>query len=133
RADGAAVSAVTAREKRARGGITAFLVPKGSPGLVVGRNQRTLAGDTNQVELILEDCRIPDDHVIGEVGFGFGSAMRFLNAGRAFIGAMCVGIADHLVRICTQQATNRETFGRPIGKYQAIQWMLADSALEAHA
>ena len=59
--------------------------------------------------------------------------MKFLNAGRAYIGAMCVGIADYLVRICTEQAKNRETFGKPIGKYQAIQWMLADSAVEIHA
>ncbi len=132
-ADLTVVFAVTDREKRAAGGITAFAVPKGSPGLVIGRNQRTLAGDTNQAELIFEDCRIPADHVIGEVGFGFGSAMRFLNAGRAFIGALCVGIADHLVRICVEQASNRETFGKPIGKYQAVQWMLADSALEVHA
>ena len=132
-ADVAVVFAVTDRALRASGGITAFLVPKGSTGFAVGRNQRTLAGDTNQAELIFSDCRIPSDHVVGPVGFGFGSAMRFLNAGRAYIGAMCVGIADHLVRICTEQAQDRETFGKPIGKYQAVQWMLADSALEVHA
>jgi acyl-CoA dehydrogenase len=132
-ADLAVVFAVTDREKRASGGITAFLVPKGSPGFRVGRNQRTLAGDTNQAELVFDDCRIPEDHVIGAVGFGFGSAMRFLNAGRAYIGAMCVGIADHLIRICTEQAQSREAFGKPIGKFQGVQWMLADSAVEVHA
>jgi alkylation response protein AidB-like acyl-CoA dehydrogenase len=47
--------------------------------------------------------------------------------------ALCVGIADHLVRICTGYAKQRQTFGKPIGKYQAVQWMLADSALEVHA
>jgi alkylation response protein AidB-like acyl-CoA dehydrogenase len=133
RADVAVVFAVTDKEKRAGGGITAFLVERDSPGFVVGRNQRTLAGDTNQAELVFDDCRIPQDHVIGEVGFGFSTAMKFLNAGRAYIGAMCVGIADYLLRICTEQAKNRETFGKPIGKYQAIQWMLADSAVEIHA
>jgi acyl-CoA dehydrogenase len=132
-ADLAVVFAVTDREKRASGGITAFLVPKGSPGFRVGRNQRTLAGDTNQAELVFDDCRLPEDHVIGAVGFGFGSAMRFLNAGRAYIGAMCVGIADHLIRICTEQAQSREAFGKPIGKFQGVQWMLADSAVEVHA
>jgi acyl-CoA dehydrogenase len=132
-ADLAVVFAVTDREKRASGGITAFLVPRGSPGFRVGRNQRTLAGDTNQAELVFDDCRIPEDHVIGAVGFGFGSAMRFLNAGRAYIGAMCVGIADHLIRICTEQAQSREAFGKPIGKFQGVQWMLADSAVEVHA
>jgi alkylation response protein AidB-like acyl-CoA dehydrogenase len=133
RADVAVVMAVTDKEKRANGGITAFLVERDSPGFVVGRNQRTLAGDTNQSELVFEDCRVPEDHVIGEVGFGFFTAMRFLNAGRAYIGAMCVGIAEYLLRLCVEQAGNRETFGKPIGKYQAIQWMLADSAVEIHA
>jgi alkylation response protein AidB-like acyl-CoA dehydrogenase len=133
RADVALVMAVTDKEKRANGGITAFLVERDAPGFVVGRNQKTLAGDTNQAELIFDDCRVPKDHVIGEIGFGFYTAMKFLNAGRAYIGAMCVGIADYLVRICTEQANNRQTFGKPIGKYQAIQWMLADSAVEIHA
>jgi acyl-CoA dehydrogenase len=108
-------------------------VERDSPGFVVGRNQRTLAGDTNQAELIFEDCRVPEDHVVGEVGYGFFTAMRFLNAGRAYIGAMCVGIADYLLRLCVEQAQNRETFGKPIGKNQGIQWMLADSAVEIHA
>ncbi|HEX2032363.1 MAG TPA: acyl-CoA dehydrogenase family protein [Actinomycetota bacterium] len=132
-ADYAVVFAVTEREKRAGGGITAFFVERGSPGFVVGKHQRTLAGDTNQAELVFEDCRVPRDHVIGEVGYGFGTAMKFLNAGRAYIGAMCVGIADHLVRISVEQAKARHAFGKPIGKYQGIQWMLADSALEVHA
>jgi acyl-CoA dehydrogenase len=133
RADLAVVFAVTDKERRAAGGITAFLVERDTPGFVVGKNQRTLAGDTNQAELIFEDCRVPKDHVIGEVGFGFQAAMKFLNAGRAFIGALCVGIADHLVRLCVEQAGNRRTFGKPIGKYQAVQWMIADSAVEVHA
>jgi acyl-CoA dehydrogenase len=135
RADVAVVFAVTdpSVDRRASGGITAFLVERDAPGFTVGRNQTTLAGDTNQAELIFEDCRVPQENVIGEVGFGFGSAMRFLNGGRAYIGAMCVGIADHLVRISTEYARERHTFGKPIGKYQAVQWMLADSALEIHA
>jgi acyl-CoA dehydrogenase len=132
-ADVAVVFAVTDPEKRAGGGITAFLVERDAPGFVVGRKQKTLAGDTNQAELIFEDCRVPKENVVGEVGFGFQSAMKFLNGGRAYIGALCVGIADYLVRICTEFAKERQTFGKPIGKYQAIQWMLADSALEVHA
>jgi alkylation response protein AidB-like acyl-CoA dehydrogenase len=132
-ADYAVVFAVTDREKRAAGGITAFLVPHDAPGFSVGKRQRTIAGDTNQAELVFEDCRIPGDHVIGEVGFGFQAAMRFLNAGRAFIGAMCVGLAEYLLRISIEQASARQTFGKPIGRYQAIQWMLADSAVEIHA
>lgn len=132
-ADVAVVFAVTDPEKRAGGGITAFLVERDAPGFVVGRRQKTLAGDTNQAELIFEDCRVPEENVIGEVGYGFQLAMKFLNGGRAYIGALCVGIADYLVRICTEFAKERQTFGKPIGKYQAVQWMLADSALELHA
>jgi acyl-CoA dehydrogenase len=82
---------------------------------------------------VFEDCRIPAENVIGQVGLGFQSGMKFLNGGRAFIGALCVGIADHLVRLCTGYARERHTFGKPIGRYQAVQWMLADSALEVHA
>jgi acyl-CoA dehydrogenase len=132
-ADVAVVFAVTDPERRANGGITAFLVERDAPGFVVGRRQRTLAGDTNQSELVFEDCRVPAENVIGEVGFGFQSGMKFLNSGRAYIGALCVGIADYLVRICTEYAKERHTFGKPIANYQAIQWMLADSALEVHA
>lgn len=132
-ADHALVFAVTDPEKRAAGGITAFLVERDTPGFVVGRKQRTIAGDTNQAELVFEDCRVPGDHVVGEVGYGFQTAMKFLNAGRAFIGALCVGVADWLVRISVEQANSRRAFGKPIGKNQAVQWMLADSALEVHA
>jgi acyl-CoA dehydrogenase len=132
-ADHALVFAVTDPEKRAGGGITAFLVERDTPGFVVGRHQRTIAGDTNQAELVFEDCRVPSDHVVGEVGYGFQTAMKFLNAGRAYIGALCVGIADWLVRIGVEQAKSRQAFGKPIGKNQAVQWMLADSALEVHS
>ena len=132
-ADYAVVFAVTDKEKRAAGGITAFLVERDFPGFVVGKQQRTIAGDTNQAELVFEDCRVPRENVVGELGYGFQTAMKFLTSGRAFIGALCVGIAEWLVRICVQQANDRKAFGKPIGKYQAIQWMLADSAVEIHA
>jgi acyl-CoA dehydrogenase len=132
-ADVALVFAVTDPGRRADGGITALLVERDAPGFRLGRNQRTIAGDTNQAELVFDDCRVPRENVVGEVGYGFQSAMRFLNGGRAYIGALCVGIADHLLRIGTEYAKERHTFGRPIGKYQAVQWMLADSALELHA
>jgi acyl-CoA dehydrogenase len=127
------VFAVTDPEKRAAGGITALLVESDFPGFVVGKQQRTIAGDTNQAELVFDDCRVPKENVVGEVGYGFQTAMKFLNSGRAFIGALCVGIADWLVGICVEQANDRNAFGKPIGKYQAIQWMLADSAVEIHA
>jgi alkylation response protein AidB-like acyl-CoA dehydrogenase len=117
-ADVANAFAVTDPEKRAAGGLTAFLVERDAPGFIVGHKQNTLAGDTDQTELIFGDCPVPNENVVGEVGFGFGSAMKFLNGDRAYIGAMCMGIADYLVRICTEYARDRLTFGKPIGKYQ---------------
>src|SRR3954451_10804886 len=88
RADFAVVFAVTDAEKRAAGGITALVVPKDQ--FRVGKTQYTLA-DTHPGELFFDGARVPADHVIGEVGLGFFAAMRFLNAGRAFIGAQCLG------------------------------------------
>ncbi len=132
-ADFAIVFAVTDAEKKAQGGITAFIVDRGSPGFKVGKKQRTMAGDTNQSELIFEDCRVPATNIIGREGFGFYSAMKFLNAGRSYIGALCVGIADYCVRVSSEYALDRKAFGKPIAKNQAIQWMLADSAVEIEA
>jgi acyl-CoA dehydrogenase len=85
------------------------------------------------VELIFQDCRVPATNIVGEEGFGFQSAMKFLNAGRSYIGALCIGIADHCVNISAAYAKERKTFGKPIGKYQAVQWMLADSVAEIEA
>ena len=132
-ADFAIVFAVTDPEKRAAGGITAVIVDRDTPGYSVGKRQKTMAGDTNQVELIFEDCRVPVTNIVGEEGFGFQSAMKFLNQGRSYIGALCIGIADYCVRISAEHAKERKTFGKPIGKYQAVQWMLADSVAEIEA
>lgn len=132
-ADFALVFAVTDPEKRAHGGITCFIVDKGTPGFSVGKHQKTMAGESNQVELVFEDCRVPATNIIGTEGFGFYAAMKFLNAGRAYIGAMCLGLADYCVRVSTEYAKDRKAFGKPIGKYQAIQWMLADSVVEIEA
>jgi len=132
-ADFAVVFAVTDPELRAGGGITALIVDKDLPGFKVGKRQKTLAGDTNQVELIFEDVRVPVTNIVGEEGFGFQAAMGFLNAGRAYIGALCLGLADYCVRVASEYAKERKTFGKPIGKYQGIQFMLADSVVEIEA
>ncbi|MGH7899986.1 MAG: acyl-CoA dehydrogenase family protein, partial [Candidatus Binatia bacterium] len=132
-ADFAIVFAVTDPELKAGGGITALIVDRDTPGYLVGKRQKTMAGDTNQVELIFEDCRVPATNIVGQEGFGFQSAMKFLNAGRSYIGALCLGIADYCVEVATQYAKDRKTFGKPIGKYQAVQWMLADSVAEIEA
>ncbi|MGH2829101.1 MAG: acyl-CoA dehydrogenase family protein [Actinomycetota bacterium] len=133
KADFAIVFAVTDGEKRAQGGITAFIVDRDSPGFRVGKMQKTMVGDSNQAELIFDDCRVPATNIVGEEGFGFYSAMKFLNSGRAYIGALCLGLADYCVKVSTEYALQRRAFGKPIGKNQAIQWMLADSAVEIEA
>jgi acyl-CoA dehydrogenase len=132
-ADFAVVFAVTDPEKRAHGGITAFIVERDTPGYKVGKRQRTMAGESNQSELIFSDCRVPATNIVGKEGFGFFSAMKFLNSGRAYIGAMCLGLAEHCLHIAIEYAKQRKAFGKPIGKFQGVQWPLADSAVEIEA
>jgi alkylation response protein AidB-like acyl-CoA dehydrogenase len=130
RADFAVVFAVTDAEKRAHGGITAFIVPRDV--YEVGKKQYTMA-DTHPVELIFEDSRIPADHVIGEVGFGFYAAMKFLNGGRAYIGATCLGMAEWALDIAVEHAKTRTAFGKPIAKFQGVSFPLAESKVEIEA
>ncbi|HVB28151.1 MAG TPA: acyl-CoA dehydrogenase family protein, partial [Mycobacteriales bacterium] len=112
RADFALVFAVTDPEKRAAGGITAFVVPRDQ--FRVGPTQYTMA-DTHPAELFFDAARVPEDHVVGEVGTGFVTAMRFLNAGRAFIGAQCLGMAGYCLDAAVAHARTRTAFGRPLG------------------
>jgi acyl-CoA dehydrogenase len=130
RADFSVVFAVTDAEKRAHGGITAFIVPR--EAYKVGKKQLTMA-DTHPVELIFEDSRIPADHVIGQEGFGFYSAMKFLNGGRAYIGAQCLGMAEWCLDVATEHAKTRTAFGKPIGKFQGVSFPLAESKVEIEA
>jgi acyl-CoA dehydrogenase len=132
-ADYAIVFAVNDREKRGRGGITCFLVDKGTPGLSIGRIQHTMGGGDAQCELIFEDCRVPHENVLGEVGMGFVTAMTFLGGGRLTIAAGAVGMTEKLLKASTEYAKQRVQFGKPIASKQAIQWMLADIATELFA
>jgi alkylation response protein AidB-like acyl-CoA dehydrogenase len=129
-ADFAVVFAVTDPEKRAAGGITAFVVP--SDQLHVGKKQWTIA-DTHPVELDLDDARVPLDHVIGEVGLGFFAGMRFLNAGRAFIGAQCLGLAEYCLDVAVAHAQGRTAFGKPLAKFQGVSFSLADCKADIEA
>jgi acyl-CoA dehydrogenase len=132
-ADYAIVFAVTDREKRARGGITCFIVEKGTPGLSTGKIQKTMGGGDSQCELIFEDCRVPRENVLGEVGMGFITAMTFLGGGRLNIAAGAVGMTEKLLKASVEYAKQRVQFGKPIATRQAIQWMLADIATELYA
>jgi alkylation response protein AidB-like acyl-CoA dehydrogenase len=130
KADFAVVFAVTDAQKRAAGGITAFVVPRSAYS--VGKTQYTIA-DSNPVELRFADSRVPLDHVVGEVGYGFYSAMRFLNAGRAYIGAQCLGMAQWCLDQAVAHARTRLAFGKPLAHFQGVSFPLAESKVEIEA
>jgi len=133
-ADVIMVMAVTDAEKRARGGITAFLVERGTPGFAVTRVDTTIATDAIKLaELTFEDCVLPASAVVGEVGAGFKVAMRSLNDGRLSVSCSCVGAAESLLDMATTHVKVRRTFGKLLAERQAIQWMLVDSAMEIAA
>lgn len=135
-ADYALVFAANDRSKKAQGGISAFIVEKGTPGFEVGRSQKGMVEGEGQVELIFTDCRIPEENVLGgpeKVGMGFYSAMQFLAMGRLSIAAMCNGIADYALKLGVDYAKNRVAFDRPIGKNQYVQGHLVDSTVELKA
>jgi alkylation response protein AidB-like acyl-CoA dehydrogenase len=133
-ADCALVLAVTDKEKGTRGGITGFLVEKGTKGFRPGRKENKLglrASDTS--ELIFEDCFVPDDHLVGEVGSGFKDAMKVLDGGRISIAALSLGMARGAFDAALSYAKERRQFGKAIAEFQAIAFKLADMATELEA
>ena len=127
------VMAKTDKDKGAKG-ISAFIVEKGTPGFKVGQleNKLGLRG-SHTAELIFEDCRVPRENLLGEKNMGFIGAMNILDRGRTAIGAMSVGIARGALEDSIEYAKQREQFGKPIGKFQAIQWKIAEMATEIDA
>lgn len=129
-ADFVMVFAVTDKEKGARGGITCFLADRD----MGWRSERVRTmGEWDPAALIFEDVRVPEENVLGEVGRGFELAMRWIGAARWVIPARAVGAAERLLGMAMEHAKNRTTFGKPIADRQAIQWMIADSAVEIDA
>jgi acyl-CoA dehydrogenase len=125
------VIARTDPAKRAVGGITAFLVERGTPGLHIDRVDKTIGSDPIELaELRFDDCFVPHEAVLGEVGQGFVIAMSSLTSGRMGVASACIGTADRLLELAVAHAKVRSTFGQPLADRQAIQWMLADSATE---
>ena len=128
------VFAVTDPEKRTRGGITAFIVESGFPGFSVGKLENKLGiRSSPTAEIILEDCKVPVENVLGEVGEGFKIAMMTLDGGRNGIAAQAVGIAQGALDAATQYAKERHQFGKPIAAQQAIAFKLADMATSIEA
>jgi alkylation response protein AidB-like acyl-CoA dehydrogenase len=115
-------------------GITAFLVERGMPGFTVGKKEDKLGiRASSTCELILEDCRVPAAHVIGEVGKGYKVAIETLNEGRIGIGAQMLGLAigalDHTIRYTKE----RRQFGKSVADFQGVQFQIARAAAEIEA
>ena len=134
-ADVVVVYAANDRTKGARGGITAFIVEKGFKGFRVGKVDEKMGLHGSKTgELIFEDCEVPEENVLGgEVGAGFRTALGALDIGRVSLSAGAVGTSQYLLELAVAHAKRRKQFGQPIAANQAIQWMLADSAVEIHA
>jgi acyl-CoA dehydrogenase len=116
-------------------GISAFLVEAGLPGITVGPAYRKMGQQGTQVaDVVFTDCRVPATALLGGVeGRGFKTAMKVLDRGRLHISAVCVGAAERLIADSLRYALERRQFGKPIGEFQLIQAMLADSKTEAYA
>ncbi|MFQ6012946.1 MAG: acyl-CoA dehydrogenase [Thermoplasmata archaeon] len=127
------VMAVTDPDRGARG-VSAFAVDRGTPGLSVGRDEDKLgvrASSTTPVDL--EDCRVPENHLVGTLHGGYPDVLRVLDGGRIGIGAMAVGLAQGALDASLRYAGEREAFGQPIFDFQAVQFTLADMATQLEA
>ncbi len=115
-------------------GITAFLVEKGFPGFTVGKKEDKLGiRASSTCELILEDCRVPKENLLGEAGKGYKIAIETLNEGRIGIGAQMIGVARGALESAIKYSQERKQFGKPISEFQAIQFQLAQMATEVEA
>jgi len=115
-------------------GITAFLVEKGAPGFTVGRKEDKMGiRASSTCELILDNCELPRESVLGEPGKGYKIAIETLNEGRIGIGAQMLGLAEGAWRHAAHYAQERRQFGKPIAEFQALQFTLANLATEIEA
>jgi len=115
-------------------GITAFLVEKGFEGFHVGKKESKLGiRASSTVELVLEDCKVPKENVLGEVGKGYKVAIETLNEGRIGIGAQMVGLARGALGHAIKYVQERQQFGRPIASFQGLQFQLAQCAVDVEA
>jgi butyryl-CoA dehydrogenase len=115
-------------------GLTAFIVEKGTPGFTYGSVEDKMGVRASATsELVFENCRIPRENMLGDLNAGFKIGMMTLDGSRIGIAAQAVGIAQGALDEAVKYAKEREQFGRPIGKFQAIQWMLAEMATKVAA
>jgi acyl-CoA dehydrogenase len=129
-ADFTMVFAITDPDKGVNGGVTCFLADR-----EMGWKSEYIdtMGEWGPAALIFDDVRVPERNVLGEVGQGFALAMQWIGRGRYLLPARALGACERLVEMAMEHARNRVTFGEPIAQRQAIQWMIADSAVEIEA
>ncbi len=127
------IFAMTDKLKGTRG-ITAFIVEKDFPGFKIGKKENKLGiRASSTTELIFENCRVPKENLLGEVGKGFKIAMTTLDGGRIGIAAQALGIAQEALDEAIKFVKERQQFGRAIGQFQGIQWMIADMVTKVEA
>jgi alkylation response protein AidB-like acyl-CoA dehydrogenase len=132
-ADTCVAMAVTDRSKRSKG-ISAFIFEKGMKGFAPSKKENKLglrASETASV--VFEDCHVTEENLLGEEGLGFVNAMQILDGGRISIAALAVGIAQGAYESAVRYSKEREQFGKPISEFQAIQFKLADMAVQIEA
>ncbi len=130
------VAVVLARtgKKGDRRNATAFVVERGTPGFSAGKKENKLGMRASETaEMIFDNCRVPKENILGEVGDGFVQALKILDGGRISIGSNALGTAKGAYKAALKYAQEREQFGRPISKFQAIAFKLADMATEIEA
>jgi acyl-CoA dehydrogenase len=129
------VMARTNPEIRGAGGISAFIVEAGTPGLSIGKTDKKMGQKgAHTADVIFENCRVPAANLIGgREGVGFKTAMKVLDKGRLHISAICTGAAERMLDDALRYAVERKQFGQPIAEFQLIQAMLADSKAEIYA
>jgi alkylation response protein AidB-like acyl-CoA dehydrogenase len=127
------VMAVTDRSRGAKG-ISAFIVERGTPGLTSGKKEDKLGMRASETsEVILQNCRVPAGHLIGDEGQGFVQTLQVLDAGRIGIAALAVGLAQGAYEAARGYAAERRQFGRSIDGFQSIRWKLVDNATRIEA
>lgn len=124
--------AATDRSKGSRGGISCFVLDMDTPGVRLGEKYHTLTGETPW-EVVLDNVRVPAEHLVGEEGKGFALGQKWLGAGRLKQGARALGATRRCLELAATYAKQRVTFGKPLSDRQSIQWRLTDTYVELEA
>jgi short-chain 2-methylacyl-CoA dehydrogenase len=128
---GVTITVLTAKSSGARGEISAIMVPQGTSGYTVEKSYRKLGWHSSDTHpLTFQDCRVPEENILGKRGGGYRQFLHTLAGGRVAIAALSVGLAQACLDASIKYALERKQFGKPISSFQAIQFKLADMAME---